>query len=669
MRRLAGIVLIIALLGNVLILAGNVHAETPVTGILTVDTTWTKAGSPYSLSGPLAVNQGVTLTIQAGTTVFLNGYYIQVNGTLTAKGTLTDQIQFSNGILRFTPVSNGWNNGAGAGCIIEYANLVLASIDSSVALKLNHNLLNASVSAGNSSILTNNTVVLKMKAGDSCTFSGNNLQGGVEAGAHCTFSNNLIESFGIVAGESCTITGNTIANDAFCSGDSSTVTNNRIDGSVSGAALVSNNIITGGGFVNGKVISNNNIIGRVNTFGQSEVTGNTIKGGGYSVQTDLVGKLPFRYALTTYYGAVNIGEGSPVISNNMIDGGIMDNVTGSSPKIFNNTIVTEGKPGIAVGSAPISNENYDLSATVGGTPIIYNNKVSGIFVYADACNITQNTDSGGIEFYGQKALIYRNTITGVISCNAQNTLIYGNTVSGIDYVVNNGNLVISHNTIKNGPGIKGQNGGTIEHNYIANNAAGIIVMSGSATIQNNTLTGNNFGLEIYRDASSSFIHYNNFQSSSESVYLKPENVNNVSATFNWWGTTDTSLINQAIHDFNDDFNLGKVDFAPFLTEENSQAMPDTNVPMPTFDLTVLSPTPLASPTPASSSTPAPSSTNLPNQTPPSETQQPTPTQSNDPQFPINIDTILIAVIVILLVAIGLMVFKYMARKQRQLPPP
>jgi hypothetical protein len=90
-------------------------ASTSVTGIFTSDATWTPSGSPYILNGPTAVNKGVTLTIEPGVTVDINNFYLQVNGTLTAKGSGSSQIQFTNGMLRFTPASNGWNNQAATG--------------------------------------------------------------------------------------------------------------------------------------------------------------------------------------------------------------------------------------------------------------------------------------------------------------------------------------------------------------------------------------------------------------------------------------------------------------------------------------------------------------------------------------------------------------------------
>ncbi len=50
----------------------SAHASTSVNGILHSDTEWTKAGSPYILTGPVAVDSGVTLTVEAGATVELN---------------------------------------------------------------------------------------------------------------------------------------------------------------------------------------------------------------------------------------------------------------------------------------------------------------------------------------------------------------------------------------------------------------------------------------------------------------------------------------------------------------------------------------------------------------------------------------------------------------------
>ena len=61
------------------------------------------------------------------------------------------------------------------------------------------------------------------------------------------------------------------------------------------------------------------------------------------------------------------------------------------------------------------------------------------------------------------------------------------------------------------------------------------------------------------------------------------------------GTTDIAEIDQKIWDYNDDFNLGKVNYVPFLTAANPQAMPDPNAPIPTLPST---PPPETTPTPS-----------------------------------------------------------------------
>ena len=97
---------------------------TELKGIVNSDTTWTKANSPYSLTGNLAINTGVTLTIAPGVTVNLNHYFIRINGTLIARGASNDKIFLNaeaDGYIEFTSLSAGWDSQTGKGSIIEKA--------------------------------------------------------------------------------------------------------------------------------------------------------------------------------------------------------------------------------------------------------------------------------------------------------------------------------------------------------------------------------------------------------------------------------------------------------------------------------------------------------------------------------------------------------------------
>src|SRR5271157_4330570 len=129
MKRTAlALTLIFALSVSTMVGVTTVHfsdaqSGTNVIGIIASDTTWTLANSPYNLTGNVLVNNGAILFIQAGTTVNLGSYYIEVNGTLQAIGYGANSITFNGGQITFTQYSTNWNESSGTGCIIQNANL------------------------------------------------------------------------------------------------------------------------------------------------------------------------------------------------------------------------------------------------------------------------------------------------------------------------------------------------------------------------------------------------------------------------------------------------------------------------------------------------------------------------------------------------------------------
>lgn len=133
--------------------------------------------------------------------------------------------------------------------------------------------------------------------------------------------------------------------------------------------------------------------------------------------------------------------------------------------------------------------------------------------------------------------------------------------------------IISKNEIayNSGNGIHSSNDGIITGNLIHHNDYGFIGDIGvsGGKIMSNTIVWNNYGID-FRDQSNALINHNNLWGNSyyDAYY---SNSQNVTLSQNWWGTTDTTLIDQHIYDFLDDFNLGTVTYTPMLNAPESSA--------------------------------------------------------------------------------------------------
>ena len=120
---------------------GLAQSGTNISGMVSSDATWTQANSPYYLTGSIQINNGVTLTVEAGTVVNLVSYFIQVDGTLNARGSSTNKIYFSNGQITFTQTSTNWNEQTGSGCLIENAIINETQISIYNSPKINNNII------------------------------------------------------------------------------------------------------------------------------------------------------------------------------------------------------------------------------------------------------------------------------------------------------------------------------------------------------------------------------------------------------------------------------------------------------------------------------------------------------------------------------------------------
>jgi len=270
MKLLTVALLTIMVLGALLNMATFSNAQTGahVSGILSQNTTWTKANSPYTLTGPVAVNSGVTLTVEAGATVNLNNYYIQVNGTLTVKGTNIEKIHFNNGQITYTSVSNGWNEQTQSGAIIENAILNSTPLSSAVSIKISDSTVN-SIIVGHSSIVQN-SIIKGMISGSPTLISNNTITGRQITTYYITVP--YTSRYAVNISSPAVISNNNITGQVQAS--FSTISSNTIAGNVKGDAIL-NNVITGdiGG---GSIAANNIISGDV---AATKITNNTITGG------------------------------------------------------------------------------------------------------------------------------------------------------------------------------------------------------------------------------------------------------------------------------------------------------------------------------------------------------------------------------------------------------
>ncbi len=305
MNRTRAVVFLIALLAVFFVGSlpfSAVEGSTSVYGIVSSDTTWTKADSPYNLIGPVGVASGATLTIEPGVVVNIGSYYIVVNGTLTAKGTNDQKILLNGGIksdttyaITFNPSSGDWNDTGKTGSIIENAILNDTSI-STGGCKLNNDYIAGKIVAGYSTIANSTILQTQMGSGPlievfatSPTIVNNTLSAyvaiAVYSGGSPVIANNSIRSWadglnGIVLNDgsgTAIVSGNVISDFPssgmyVSAGVSSNVTvdrnlfvNNYYGLNLRGAATIRNNTIA------------NNNIGILGTFASTNLTQNNLQ--------------------------------------------------------------------------------------------------------------------------------------------------------------------------------------------------------------------------------------------------------------------------------------------------------------------------------------------------------------------------------------------------------
>ena len=399
----------------------------------------------------------------------------------------------------------------------------------------------------------------------------------------------------------------------------------------------------------------------------------------------------------SYTEGITVNGGSPTISNNNINDEI--NITAGSPTISDNqikTIATIVNPvfsqltiyqpvnSININGSPIISNNiitvggqiYDnygrdqgTASTIqvnGGSPTISGNIINGVAggsleVYS-SCTISNNIFHGWVEIVGGSG-------SSIVSNNIfyDGGLRFGSASNGY---INGGNPIVNENISGNvfsscyayaaAISVETLDSVTIAGNLVTASIAGInIQQSSNLDIQNNTIVNNNGnGIKIANSPLAT-ISYNNIQNNTQyNVALVQGQSINIDATNNWWGTADASVISKTIYDYYKDFNLGKVNFTPFLNSASATAPTLNYTPQAGSTLTPL-PTATSSPTASpypSTTAPSPTASPYPSTTAPSPTATPNPSTTTSanptpitPEYP----SLVIAIIMLTIVTIAI----------------
>ncbi|MGA2680551.1 MAG: right-handed parallel beta-helix repeat-containing protein [Candidatus Bathyarchaeia archaeon] len=263
--------------------------------------------------------------------------------------------------------------------------------------------------------------------------------------------------------------------------------------------------------------------------------------------------LPIMFNTTPYYSTITFSQESRGWNEQTLSGSIIENT------IFSSTTLTISS------SVKFTQDSFANALSIeGGTPVITGCTIeSGLSILGGTPIISNNQVMGGITLEGSSAVF----------SNGQITYIDDNSISGqILYLESPlaSNVVIERNLVTN------SKDAAIDIAFANNVGCSMI-------INNNTITNSAVGIQLHYGYPQ-LISNNNIYDNT--VNFKVDNNHSFNCTNNWWGTTDQQATGNSIYDFKYDFTLGTVNFVPFLTAPNPEAVPNINA-----SITMLNPSP------------------------------------------------------------------------------
>jgi parallel beta-helix repeat protein len=226
------------------------------------------------------------------------------------------------------------------------------------------------------------------------------------------------------------------------------------------------------------------------------------------------------------------------IHDNLNVGLFMNNNSGSAKyNVIDGNHFSNNQIGLYLG-----NEGpEDIAHNIVRNNIFSDNPVNGLRIYQDSTTISGNifnNNGSGISFFGSK------------NSRIKNNMIFSNHEWGVMFSGDAGyNILESNNIFDNHGGIllTGQDGDSSHNNSILRNAI-----------------HHNDGIAILIEAApQAGIQFNNIYNNSAEKCFINQTLHLIHAEYNWWGTTDTLLINQQIFDVFDNQNSGFVKYKPY----------------------------------------------------------------------------------------------------------
>lgn len=272
----------------------NLSGQTNFKGGVYSNTTWSKANSPYIITGDVVVFPSKTLTIEPGVEIKFDGnYYFEVRGKLNSIGIVGSPITFTSN--KAQPQKSDWigfiiNTDQGGQASYEYTNFNYADVANNIVTQYYPNkatyFSNCIFDQNNTSLLSNAFRLINV---NSCVFSNNNF---------CIRGNdwNIINSSFINNSQGLYESVNNIVKKSVFRYNTHTA------------------IYSYGSTIEDCLIENNDIGIQIDYTGGNEINNNTISGNSIGIQ----------YLAQSFMGDYGISAGS--VKNNVISDNLVYNI-------------------------------------------------------------------------------------------------------------------------------------------------------------------------------------------------------------------------------------------------------------------------------------------------------------------------------------------------------